>query len=326
MIKMNKFKDTNWYLEAVEPLLIDGRKSKKENNPLKEFYEKINHEMKIVLNKCGAYKHNPWLKDITFKEIITLDYDKIKVIKESLDKISLEGIFYKKEINENKKEVKKVLTPWDEIIKAYYKLSKVNINTMMVKESGIVVCPYCNRNFINNRGAYKTSAQLDHFYPKADYPLFSVCLYNLIPSCYACNHIKHDRKISVSPYDETYNFEKNYNITYTPKSVDYLENSDEINIIFKYIDDRLKTNIDIMEIENAYKLHSDYVLEIIKKSILYNGSKMEELLSEFPDLFNSEEEIIRLIFGNYIESKDFNKRPLSRLTRDICSEFGINLE
>jgi len=326
MIKMNKFKNTNWYIDAVEDLIIDRRSAEKRDNQLKQFYEEINNEMKKIFQNCDEYKDDPWLQKVTFKEIITLDYSSIKVIKKSLDKISLEDIFYKKVIDKNKKESKILLEPWDKIIKTYKKFSKQNINNKIIKESTIYVCPYCNRNFINNRSDSKTSAQLDHFYPKNKYPLFAISLYNLIPSCSACNHIKHEEEINISPYDEIYNFEKNYNITYTPKSVDYLENSDDIDISFKYKDNKnnsLKKNIDNMCIENAYKLHSDYVLELIKKSIVYNSSQLEELLFEFPEIFNSREEIINLIFGNYVEIIDFNKQPLARLTRDICDELGI---
>ena len=37
---------------------------------------------------------------------------------------------------------------------------------------GIEVCPYCQRNYISSYGK-KTIADLDHFYPKSLYPIFS---------------------------------------------------------------------------------------------------------------------------------------------------------
>lgn len=328
MIKLDKFNDTDWYIAEVEDLLIHGnvKNTDKKSILLDEFYEKINDTMKQVFEKYGIYKEYPRLPKITFKEIITLDYAHIKVIKEILDKIGLENIFYRKEIKDNGKVVETILPSWNEIIKLYEKFSEKNINNKIISKSGVAVCPYCNRSFINNRSNSKTSAQLDHFYPKNRYPLFAISLYNLVPSCSACNHIKHKENISVSPYDETYDFEKGYSITYIPKSVDFIQNSDEIEIDFEYKDDRLQTNIKEMKIYNVYQLHHDYVLEIIKKSIVYNSTQINELMSGFPDIFNSKEEIIRLIFGNYIEPKDFNRRPLSRLTRDICIELGINLD
>lgn len=64
------------------------------------------------------------------------------------------------------------------------------------KALGINVCPYCNENFILTIGSGKERAirpQLDHFYPKDLYPYLSCSIFNLIPSCGNCNHIKSDK-------------------------------------------------------------------------------------------------------------------------------------
>ena len=42
-------------------------------------------------------------------------------------------------------------------------------------------------------------------------------------------------------------------------------------------------------------------------------------------MFGSKEEIMRIIFGNYILPEDMNKRPLSKLTRDILDELKIKV-
>ena len=72
--------------------------------------------------------------------------------------------------------------------------------------------------------------------------------------------------------------------------------------------------------------HCDYVQEIIKKHIIYSNSKIEEISSEFPDLFKSKEEVYRIVFGNYITNDELGKRPLSKLTRDIYEELGLVLD
>ena len=46
-------------------------------------------------------------------------------------------------------------------------------------------------------------------------------------------------------------------------------------------------------------------------------------MQDFPDLFSSDEELIRTIFGNYIREEELLKRPLSKLTRDILEELGL---
>ena len=55
---------------------------------------------------------------------------------------------------------------------------------------GIEICPYCQRNYISSyeeNNDEKTTADLDHFYPKSLYPFLALSLYNFIPSCQICN-------------------------------------------------------------------------------------------------------------------------------------------
>lgn len=55
-------------------------------------------------------------------------------------------------------------------------------------------CPYCNAETVGN-AALKTSngvirlhqSELDHFIPQGEYPLLSLSIYNLVPSCSRCN-------------------------------------------------------------------------------------------------------------------------------------------
>ena len=88
----------------------------------------------------------------------------------------------------------------------------------------------------------------------------------------------------------------------------------------------VKSNIKVLKIDKAYELHTDYVQELIKKSNMYNEVQIKEYLREYPHLFSSKEEILRLIFGNYILEKDFGKRPLAKLTVDILEELGVDLK
>ena len=41
-------------------------------------------------------------------------------------------------------------------------------------------------------------------------------------------------------------------------------------------------------------------------------------------LFESEEELYRIVFGNYMEESSYGKRPLSKLTKDILSKLLID--
>lgn len=82
-----------------------------------------------------------------------------------------------------------------------------------VEKIKIEVCPYCNKEYIpiiktNN----KYRAEIDHFFPEAEYPFLSCSLFNFIPSCLVCNHHKNDAynkydnqgniKLTIYPYTE----------------------------------------------------------------------------------------------------------------------------
>ncbi|OWV01461.1 MULTISPECIES: hypothetical protein [unclassified Fibrobacter] len=52
------------------------------------------------------------------------------------------------------------------------------------------VCPYCGRQYIFTISDGNGRPQIDHFYPKEEYPYLSCSLYNFIPSCSLCNQQK----------------------------------------------------------------------------------------------------------------------------------------
>ena len=57
------------------------------------------------------------------------------------------------------------------------------------------VCPYCNCDIVyaiefekaRENVQINVKSAFDHAYPKGRYPFLSLCLYNLLPSCYRCN-------------------------------------------------------------------------------------------------------------------------------------------
>lgn len=206
------------------------------------------------------------------------------------------------------------------------------VNTELVKKYEIKCCPYCNENYIFNRkksnGNIYAMAQLDHFYPRDKFPIFSVSLYNLVPSCSACNHIKFINSIGISPHDHKYDF-SNMRISYIPQSSEWLDDADKIKIQFKYNDNdemfnnKMECNLKNMGIKSSYEKHTDYVQEILKKARIYGKEMRTNLLKEFPELFSSDEELLKIIFSNYIETKDLLKRPLSKMTQDLLRELEI---
>jgi hypothetical protein len=192
--------------------------------------------------------------------------------------------------------------------------------TVLVDSLNILVCPYCNRNFIrlvNN----KRTDELDHFYPKSKYPFLAISFYNLIPSCKTCNQtFKKAEEISINPYSNIPDFSFGLRI----KNAQFYYNQDGIEIDFKEAEKVLAKNLEVLELEKIYNQHKDIALELIQKSQTYNESYIDELFNKYEGtLFRSREDVLRLALGNFVETEDFEKRPLAKFTHDIAEELGL---
>lgn len=211
----------------------------------------------------------------------------------------------------------------------------------LVFNLNVKVCPYCNRSYVTTlkREGKKTRAVLDHYYAKALYPYLSLSLYNLIPSCYVCNssfkgEIDFYKDEAVHPYSEEFlsiaQFKTNFKGT---KPFDYkyllgLSNDFTLNLeIADTTDDllasKIKKSIETFALEDIYNMHKDVVKDLIRNFIVNNDSRIQEIATNYPNLFNDKKEVIQLLYLNYIEDEKLGERPFSKLTKDICQEFGI---
>jgi hypothetical protein len=192
----------------------------------------------------------------------------------------------------------------------------------LVEELDITVCPYCNRNYVHNvipngKNMLRT-CELDHFYPKSKYPLLALSFYNLIPSCKTCNQtFKKEKLISYNPYTSLKDFQFRLKIE---NSKFYYDKSG-LKIDFSEAKQILGKNFTELCIEELYNQHKDIALELIQKSQTYNESYIDELFNKYEGtLFRSREDVLRLALGNFVETEDFEKRPLAKFTHDIAEE------
>ncbi len=331
MIEMPIFEDEDWYLQNVKSLLVDGRlrNIQKRANDYNKKWQEINVLLADII--CDEDFSNENSQYTLFEKIILAPYEDLKKIHDKIDERA-EDIFLD-QVEDNSGKVKKVIkSKWRSIYSLYDKFISKGLNTQLVQKYGIKCCPYCNENYIINRKKKNNQsyamAQLDHFYPRDRFPIFAISLYNLIPSCSTCNHIKSIKEIGVSPHDHTRNF-SHLRITYMPKSSGWIDNAEEIELSFDYdkydhdFQEGMECNLETMGIKSSYCTHRDYVQELLKKAQIYGKEMRSNLLNDFPELFNSDDELIRIIFSNYIDEKDALKRPLSKLTQDLLKELNI---
>ncbi|HHK5564192.1 TPA: hypothetical protein ACQUHM_002981 [Bacillus thuringiensis] len=224
----------------------------------------------------------------------------------------------------------------------------------LVKQLKIEVCPYCNRQFItvsepNEEETGRTRPQLDHFYSQSRFPFFAVSFFNLIPCCHVCNsNLKGNQEFSIDthihPYEKGFGDLVQFTLQFKEGNgqLDYLKawysnpdifsigfkvneiekqkyDDNEIELLLKRIDNNKKT----FKLNSLYNSHTDYVGEILLKSLRYNDAKIDSLCHEFPNLFPSKHDVVRVVYSNYVDTAQLDKRVLSKLTRDITQEFGI---
>lgn len=201
-----------------------------------------------------------------------------------------------------------------------------NINNWIIKKSKVNVCPYCNLAYTYSRKG-KVTAQLDHFFGKSEYPLFSLCYYNLIPCCPPCNHIKLDsNKKMASPYEENAfeNMKFSWKLSGLSNSDEMtlrdLSNNIKINISSNKTEDL--NNIEIMKLNDAYTYHKDYASEIIKKMQIYLNPDSKKLIQSIAFNNNiSNDEIEHFYFGVYLDKTKDIDRILTKMVRDFMEEY-----
>lgn len=196
-------------------------------------------------------------------------------------------------------------------------------------------CPYCNAQYtftiMDQQG--ETRPELDHFYSQGEHPLLSLSFYNLIPSCHICNAIfKHQLKSSVellNPYFA--GFEKDavfsYKFVSLHAQVTHPENFEVSikNIPIGKNNLQIANSIDTFKLEKVYHMHRDHLGQIFLKCKLYDKNYVRDFLKKFPALAGrvTPDMIYRFYFGNYRNSKDFEKQILSKFTADIVDSFKL---
>lgn len=305
MLALPIFFDIDWYKDFINSLDDCTYLS-----PMEE-------TLKIFLMHIGY----PYMNISDFSVI---SFDEINKIYRKIKKLPSDYFYTTRKVGG--RNIKIYKHNWKKFINAYNSLIRKKINVEIVKQLNIKCCPYCNENYIFNRNNYST-AQLDHFYSKNEYPVFAICLYNLVPACPVCNHVKGTKDIGVSPHNHMLNFDE-FRFSYSFKSMDWINDPNEIKIEFLFdktseFGKNFKTNLSVLKLKDAYENHTDYVQEILKKTVIYNDDVIDNIMDSFPSLFSSKEEVIQMLFGNYINNVDLLKRPLSKLTHDILIENGI---
>ena len=237
---------------------------------------------------------------------------------------------------------------------SYWLTERLNVNT----------CPYCNRspihtvfdNSANQKGLIRPT--LDHFYPKAKYPFLALSFYNLIPSCYFCNSSlkggekdedkdkdnegKKNKviitpKTHLNPYIDGFGDDAKFSFEFTevqsqkshPDNYKIILDSNKQKQVDKekqrqiFGDNPNEGNVNLFKLERIYQVHRDLVGELVVKAEVFKAQQ-ENIRQFYQALSTNDSELYQFYFGNYLDEKDHNKRPLAKLTKDIVTEIIPN--
>lgn len=336
--KWEKIKEehSEWYSDNILPNIrnayefIESQKSK--SYSMKKYLELL----KKIIDKG---------KDFIIQKELFLDYenkeiDKIIKIMKKKNKKSKSIL----EIRFEKLNISEEYLPNQ--LFCYKKLQTGNKNWnrhKLLSLIGIEICPYCQRNYISSyeeSNDEKTTADLDHFYPKSLYPFLALSLYNFIPSCQICNSRfkgNKDTRDSIYPYEEGFD---ELGVKFkTSKEViseilgerysDFYVKIDYENLKNKEDGEKVKNSIENLELDRVYKKsHNQYI-----QNLLYNIEKYpENYLENCVEMFESNvdkkkqlEEYFKDIVKEPYRKRIENGEPLAKLTKDILEEFNIKI-
>ena len=262
-------------------------------------------------NRLTTLKNNQG-KAYTFKDIVTLGYEELRMLN-----ISPEFERVNAEIKNSLVRCSKGRQKENIIVFLYEKFRKKH-GLEFVESLHINVCPYCNRNYINS-GRNVTMAQIDHFFSKKEYPLLALSFYNMVPSCYSCNHTKLDsKKDIISPYDRSKKTDDIIKFAYGIKSsaLSFIE--------VERKDKQMSNNIEVFHLKEQYRIHTDIVNELRVKVRHDPPEYIDSINKLFEGGIDTTPE--EIYFGTPLTQDKYYKRPLSKFQKDIIDQIKQELE
>lgn len=213
----------------------------------------------------------------------------------------------------------------------------------IVKSLNLVVCPYCNRAYISSyednwlEDEERTTADLDHFFPKNMFVLFSISLYNFIPCCKVCNSLfKGDKNLDILyPYADAYEHQAKFSLVDNEKILEARDvygwsKGKKIQIIGMDVEDskraaQIEREIQLFRIREVYQVHNEFAERLLySKNVL--GPRVKEEILEcinkgVKDNQLQMEEFEQFFYGVDRDSitHEMKKTPLAKLIIDILN-------
>lgn len=197
-------------------------------------------------------------------------------------------------------------------------------------------CTYCNRQYTFTVDGKNSAERIirpafDHWFPKSLFPLLSLNIYNLIPSCTICNSSAKGDSIFylgefVHPYtqqDDDPNFKFFPTVSDDPEDIWHVV-LDRDPIAHKDVDNTIKA----FGLDRIYDMHGHLeVKELMDFAQAYNGTYLHVLYNlvskDLAGAGFTQQAVYRMLFGTESIPSQFLDRPLSKLKHDILEYLQI---
>lgn len=211
-----------------------------------------------------------------------------------------------------------------------YKYIRKNIFPKYIKKLGIKTCVYCNTQYAitteDEDGVISAYYELDHAWPKALYPFLAISFLNLHPCCGPCNKRKSDSGKPYSIYVEKATESTVLFRIEDESLVNYhlYHKEDDLKISILVGDKDLDSLYDRIGVRKLYLNLADEAVEMVWRSIIYNKSFMNQLMTTYKDVFRDYKiDKYRLLCGFYSEEENVYNRPLTKMKQDIARQLNI---
>jgi hypothetical protein len=297
-------------------LVMFENESYKDNISVFQYKKKIDEAIKLLLDELEDEAFKSELRDLqnNLFKVLVGDFKTIKEYLIELDKSSSKLIH--RDSTEKSVDFKKYQKHFEDLYKSQLSGSEKFKKSFFEIFETMNVCPYCNRNFISpiykdervGEDNRKQAPDIEHFFPKSIYPFLALSISNLLPSCSFCNKVKSD----VDTYP-------NCKSPYEIEEDEFKFSFDSLDVSKRTI--KLKSSSDnskILHLENLYaEVHNQFVDEVYLDSRKYPLENRRFLNKFFSLPLDSQERLYKRKYCNYFKEDDFNKQPLSKMTKDL---------
>lgn len=197
-------------------------------------------------------------------------------------------------------------------------------------------CVYCNRTYTltvikkvdTKNTEYIARPTFDHWYSHAQYPLMSMSLCNLIPSCSVCNSsVKTSTSFDLATHIHPYVHEPEHPKLKFEASLKTSTTKDWTVEIKTDPGSKEEKTVEDLKLNEVYAYHGELevkdLMEFVEK---YPDDYLKDLIRKILQDSHATlklKDVYRMLFGTEIDEKQFLDRPLSKMKHDLLKDLRV---